>query len=153
MGYGVLKMTAWLWGVFLIFTTISKNAYFWLWRPRKGPKSAIIDKKIFHSAWDMGSSKWRHGHGEYFWISGPHAKWNGRVSDMTCLRQRIDQVSFEDWDLAKATDGPHREAIRVDTELIIVNDEHDNFKRMKECESTDSIVNDILKYHLFKKSW
>ena len=39
--------------------------------------------------------------------------------------------------------GPHREAIRVDSELIIVNDEHDNFKRMKECESTDSIVNVI----------
>ena len=78
MGYGVRKMTARWWGVFLDIRTSRQNAYFFIFWGFKGQKGSKKAKNghyfLFFFYGDMGCSKWPHGGGDYFWISWRSAK-------------------------------------------------------------------------------
>ena len=45
MGYGVRKITAWWWGVFLDIMTVRQNAYFFIFLGLKGRKRVKKVKK------------------------------------------------------------------------------------------------------------
>ena len=78
MGYGVRKITARWWGVFLDIRTSRQNAYFFIFWGFKGQKRVKKVKKwplLFVFLYgDIRCAKWPHGCGEHFLISGRPAK-------------------------------------------------------------------------------